>query len=89
MGTYRETNSHATRWGMLGQSSQLAEPLLTDPGISGISVHKLVSTEEKKEKKAQAGNELLNTFPKSLQARKKSPSSQIREWGSLKEELLG
>ena len=75
---------------MLGRSFQLAEPLLTDPGLkSGICVRKLISTEgKKKRKKAQAGNELLNTFPKSLHARKKLPSSQIREWGSGKEELL-
>ena len=42
-------------------SSQLAEPLWTDPDIkSGISVRKLISMskkEEKKEKKTQAGNE--------------------------------
>ena len=37
------------------QSSQLAEPLWTDPGRkNGISVHELISTLKKK---AQAGNE--------------------------------
>ena len=38
------------------QSSQLAEPLWTDPGLkSGISVHKLISAVKKK--KVQAGND--------------------------------
>ena len=56
------------------QSSQLTEPLWTDPGIkSGISVHELISTSKKK-KKAQAGNEQSNIVPKSLQVRKKSPA---------------
>ena len=53
------------------QSSQLAEPLWTDPGLKcGISVHELIST---KKTKAQAGNELSNILPKSWQARKKPP----------------
>ena len=53
------------------QSSQLAEPLWTDPGIkSGISVRKLISTLKKK---VQAGNELLNIPPKFLHTRKKPP----------------
>ena len=44
MGTYPETSSHATRQGTLGQSSQLAEPLWTDPGLkNGISVCELIS----------------------------------------------
>ena len=55
--TYQETSSHATRQGTLGQSSQLAEPLWTDPGLkSGISVCDLIST-KKKEKKKSAGGE--------------------------------
>ena len=38
VGIYQETSSHATRQGTLSQSSQLAEPLWTNPGIkSGIS----------------------------------------------------
>ena len=54
VGTYQETSSHATRQGT--QSSQLTEPLWTDPGIkSGISVHELTSTSKKKKKKAHAG----------------------------------
>ena len=51
------------------QSSQLAEPLWTDPGLKrGISVRELISTskkKKKKEKKAQAGKEYLNILPKS------------------------
>ena len=42
VGTYQETNSHATHQGTLGQSSQLAKPLWTDSSLkSGISVRKL------------------------------------------------
>ena len=48
VGTYQETNSHATRQGTLGQSSQLAEPLWTDHGLkSGISEYELISTLKK------------------------------------------
>ena len=44
VGTYQETSSHATRQETLGQSSQLAEPLWTDPGQkSGTSVRELIS----------------------------------------------
>ena len=53
MGIYKETSSHATHQGTLSQSSQLAEPLWTDPGLkSGISLHELISTVKKKEKSA-------------------------------------
>ena len=53
------------------QSSQLAEPLWTDPGLkSEISLRELISTLKKK---AQAGNELSNILPKSSHARKKPP----------------
>ena len=49
VGICLETSSHATCQGTLGQSSQLAEPLWTDPGVkSGISVRKLISTLKKK-----------------------------------------
>ena len=52
------------------QSSQLAEPLWTDPGLkSGISVRKLIST---KKKNVQAGNELFNILPKILACKKKA-----------------
>ena len=44
VGTYPETNSHATCQGW-PQLSQLAEPLWTDPcRRSGISAHELIST---------------------------------------------
>ena len=56
------------------QSSQLTEPLLTDPGLkSGISLHKLISALKKERKKAQAGNGWLNILPKSSQMRKTPP----------------
>ena len=39
VGTFQETSSHPTHQEALGQSSQLAEPLWTDPRLkSGISV---------------------------------------------------
>ena len=57
------------------QSSQLAKPLWTYTSLkSGISVHELIFTKKKK-KKAQTMNEQTNIFPKSLQARKKPPTS--------------
>ena len=69
MGIYQETSSHATRLGTLGQSSPLAGPLWTDPGLkSGISLRELISTLKKK--KAQTGNEWSNSLPKSSRARK-------------------
>ena len=47
VGIYQETSSHTTRQGTntRSQSSQLAEPLWTDPGLkSGISMRELIST---------------------------------------------
>ena len=60
VGTYQETSSHAAPSGKTrSQSSQLAEPLWTDPGPkSGICARELISTLKKK--KAQAGNEMSN-----------------------------
>ena len=53
-------------------SSQLAEPLWTDPGLkNGISVREPISTLKKIIKKAQARNELSNILPKSSHTRKK------------------
>ena len=74
VGTYPETSSHATLSGNTRpQSSHLAEPLSTGPGLkSGISVHKLVATTKKK-KKAQAGNQRSNILLRSSQAREKPP----------------
>ena len=54
MGTYPETSSHATRQGKFTQpqSSQLADPLWTDPGFeSGVSVRELISASKKEGKK--------------------------------------
>ena len=52
VGTYPETSSHATCQVTFGQSSQLAEPLWTEPGIkSGISVRELISTSKNKVRK--------------------------------------
>ena len=62
-------NSSGNTW---SQSSQLAEPLRTDPGLKkGISVHELISTLTTATKKAQAGNDLSNILPKSSLVRKK------------------
>ena len=59
------------------QSSQLAEPLWTDPGLkSGISARELIST-KKERKKAQAENKLLIILPKSSHVRKKPPPHLI------------
>ena len=59
------------------QSSQLAESLWTDPSLkSGISVHELISTLKKKEKKTQAGNEWSNILSKSSQGRREPSPPQ-------------
>ena len=58
------------------QSSQLAEPLWTDPGLKiRISLHELISTLylKKKKLKVQAENEWLNIFPKSRTQGKNPP----------------
>ena len=57
-------------WNIRPCSSQLAEPLWTDPGIkSGISVCELISTSKKKEK--SAGREIKHS-PKILASKKKN-----------------
>ena len=68
------------------QSSQLAEPLWTDPGLkSGISVRELIYALKKKiiiiitAKDLQAGNELSNILPKSSHARKKPPPLSLTQ----------
>ena len=82
VGTYQETNSHATCQGTLGHSCQLAEPLWIDPGLkSGISVCELISTLKKK---AQAGNELSNILPKPSHTRGSHHHHQWN-WKLLKE----
>ena len=57
------------------QSSLLAEPLWTDPGIKcGIRVHKLISNLKKKKCGGGGGGERMVEFlPKSSQARKRLP----------------
>ena len=65
------------------QSSQLAEPLWTNPGVkSGISVRKLISTLRKKEKKTQAGNEFWKILPKSSHAREDKATTMSNIYGS-------
>ena len=65
------------------QSSPIAEPLWTDPGLkSGISVREIISTLKKK----QAGNEVSNILPKSTHARKSTTctlASQSFLWRSV------
>ena len=58
-------------------SSQLAEPLWTDPSMkSGNSVRELISTSNNNNNKnSQVGNEWSNILPKSSQARKKPPQA--------------
>ena len=77
VGTYPETGLHATCQGTLNQSSQLAEPLWTDPGIkSGTSVRELISPPPKKKKRrnAQVGSEW--SFSKNPHKRGKSHDHQ-------------
>ena len=54
------------------QSSQLAEPLWTDPGLkSGIGLHELVSTLKKKRKKKRRRGMNCRTFSKNPRTRGK------------------
>ena len=65
------------------QSSQLAEPLWTDPGLkSGPGVPELISTHTHTHThtQAQAGSERANILPKSSQVRKKPPPPPPREY---------
>ena len=60
------------------QSSQLAEPLWTDPGVKiGISVRELISTKKKKKKKKKKNTdgEWMNILPKFLQAGEKATTT--------------
>ena len=60
------------------QSSQLAEPLWTNPGLqSKISLRGLISTSKKK-KKAQAGNESSDILPKSSHVRKTTTTTTTK-----------
>ena len=56
------------------QSSQLAKPLWTDPGLkSGTGVHELISTSE-----VQAGNESPSNLPKKSSHARQNPSSPVK-----------
>ena len=70
----RKTSSHATRHGPRLQSSQLAEPLWTDPSLkSGIGIRELLSTLPRKQNQKSAGGEWIDkTFPESSRKRRKS-----------------
>ena len=64
------------------QSSQLAEPLLTDRSMkSGVCVRELISTQKQNKtttkNTAQAGNEWSNIFSKSSQAEKKPQCANV------------
>ena len=65
------------------QSSQLAETLWSDPSIkSGINLRELISTlrrKEKKEKKAQAGNEWLDILLKTLANEEKATTTIAKQ----------
>ena len=71
VGTYQKKSSHTSHQGTLSQSSQLAEPLWTDPGQkSGISVCELISTLKKK---SAGGEQIVKHSPKFSHTRKKPP----------------
>ena len=83
VGTYQETSSHvAARQGTLGQSSQLIEPLWTDPDLkSGISVRKLIFTlkqTNKNTKKSCRQGMNCRTFTQNPCMRGKSQQQQQR-----------
>ena len=61
------------------QSSQLAEPLWTDPDLkSGISVRELISTLKKKKKNA-GGDLIVENSPKILTREEKATKIQLPE----------
>ena len=73
VGTYHKPGPQA-QGNNRPQSSQLAEPLWTDPGLkSGISVNELISTKNKQTNKTWAGIECSNLLQKSSQAGKELP----------------
>ena len=73
VGTYQETSSHASRQETLkSQSSQLAEPLWTDPGLeSEISVRELIPIKTKQKKRGRGMNR--RTFSQNLRTQGKKP----------------
>ena len=75
VGTYPETSLHATRQGKFTQpqSSQLADPLWTDPGLrSGISMRDLISTLKKERKKNRRRGMNCRAFSPNPRTRGKS-----------------
>ena len=80
VGTNQETSSHPSQ-GTLSQSSQLAKAIWTDPGQkSGISVHELISTLEKKKKCRQEMN--CRTFSQNPPTQEKSNHLQYASFRS-------
>ena len=74
VGTYQKKSSHTSHQGTLSQSSQLAEPLWTDPGQkSGISVCEQISTLKKKKKRRQGTN--CQTFSQILAHKEKATTA--------------
>ena len=68
------------------QSSQLAKPLWTDPGLkSEISVRELIST--LKNKKAQVGNEWSNILHKSSHLRKSHHHHHHHQYYTVQDKL--
>ena len=83
VGTYQEMSSHATHQGTLGQLSELAEPLWTDPGLKGgISVRELISTLKKKKKNA-GGEWIVEHSPQILTCNQKSTTTTTYLYWSL------
>ena len=79
VGTYPETGLHATCQGTLNQSSQLAEPLWTDPGIkSGTSVRELKSPPPKKKEGMRRWG-VNDHFPKILTSEEKTTTTSGQE----------
>ena len=74
VGIYQETSSHANSKGdTRSRSSQLAEPLWTDPGPkSRISERELISTSKKKKKKKRRRGMNCRPFSRNPRTRGKS-----------------
>ena len=77
VGTYQE--NELTRNSALNarpKSSQLAEPLWTEPGLkSGIGVRERISICQKKKKKKRSGIRFVGPFPTSLTCEEKASTT--------------
>ena len=75
VGTYPETSTHKFSENIRPQSSQLAEPLWTDPGVkSAISVREQISTNKKQTKTRRQAMSGRTFFPNPRkQAKKPAP----------------